>query len=67
MLAWISANLATIIGALLVAALFIGVCYKMYRDNRAGKHSCSCGGGCSGCLNSGYCCTPTDSRERHGI
>ena len=59
MLAWITTNLATILGAVIVAALFIGVCHKMYKDNLAGRHSCSCGGSCAGCPNSTYCCAPS--------
>lgn len=35
MLAWITTNLATILGAVIVAALFIGVCHKMYKGNTA--------------------------------
>ena len=62
MLAFLAANLSTVIGALVVAALFVGVCWKMWKDHRAGKYSCSCGGGCSGCPNSVYCCSPKPDR-----
>ena len=47
MLDVLAANLSTIVVALLVAALFVGACRKLWKDHRAGKHSCSCGCGCS--------------------
>ena len=56
MLDILAANLSTIVVALLVAALFVGACRKLWKDHRAGKHSCSCGCGCSGCPNSSLCC-----------
>ncbi len=47
MLSWFSANLATII-VFLVVALVVGlVVFKMIKDKKAGKKSCSCG--CGGC------------------
>lgn len=51
MLAFLESNLATVIVALLVFAALGLAMYKMIRDKREGKHSCSCGGcsGCSGC------------------
>lgn len=55
MLSFLSANLSTLIVGGIVAALFLGVCWKMYRDHRSGKHSCSCGGSCSCCPNGSLC------------
>lgn len=51
MLAFLGSNLATIVVALLVLVALGLAVYKMIRDKREGKHSCSCGGcsGCSGC------------------
>lgn len=47
MLSWLSMNLATII-VFLVVALVVGlVVFKMVRDKKKGKSSCSCG--CGGC------------------
>lgn len=51
MLAFLGSNLATIVVTLLVLAALGLAVYKMIRDKREGKRSCSCGGcsGCSGC------------------
>ena len=57
MLAFLTANLSTILVAAVVAALFLGVCYKMYRDHRAGRHSCSC------CPNGSLCGSKDDPKE----
>ena len=55
MLAWISANIATVIICaelvIIVAAIIIG----MVRDKKKGKSSCGCG--CSSCPMSGSCHT----------
>ena len=64
MLAFLTANLSTLIGAAIVAALFCGVCWKMYRDYRAGRHSCSCGGSCCGCPNSSLCYSGPKAKPR---
>lgn len=63
MLAFLTANLSTILVAAVVAALFLGVCYKMYRDHRAGRHSCSCGGSCSCCPNGSLCGSKDDPKD----
>ena len=63
MLDILAANLSTIVVTLLVAALFVGACRKLWKDHRAGKHSCSCGGGCSGCPNSSLCCGTKSKNE----
>lgn len=56
MLAFLGSNLATIIVAVLVFGAVGLAVYKMIRDKREGKHSCSCGGSCSGCAGcSGGC------------
>ena len=49
MLAFLGSNLATIIVAVLVFGAVGLAVYKMIRDKREGKHSCSCGGSCGGC------------------
>lgn len=58
MLEVLGPGLATAVVAVLVfGALGLAV-YKMIRDKREGRHSCSCGGcsGCSGCSScSGSC------------
>lgn len=55
MLAFLQANLATIVVAAVVFGVWIAVVVKMIRDHKAGKGGCSCGGGCSGCPGSKYC------------
>lgn len=41
---------------LIILALIVGlIIYKMYKDKKAGKHSCSCGGECANCASSGIC------------
>lgn len=57
MLVWITANLATIIVAVIVFGIWGLVVYKLIRDHRASKGGCSCGGSCSGCPGSKYCHT----------
>lgn len=58
---WLTANGGTLLVALVVAALFGAACFKLWKDHRAGKHSCSCGGGCGGCPNSAACCANRQS------
>ena len=54
MMEWITGNLPTIIGALLVAAAFAAAVAHIIRSHRKGE-SCSCGSSCSGCPMSGEC------------
>ena len=53
MLAWLSANIGTIIVAVIVAAAVAAVVIKMVRDKRQGKSSCGCN--CSACAMRGEC------------
>ncbi|MBR7070777.1 MAG: FeoB-associated Cys-rich membrane protein [Clostridia bacterium] len=46
-------NMATILICLLVAAGVIAVVFKMLKDRKKGKSSCSCG--CGGCAFAGSC------------
>lgn len=49
MIEWITANLATILvtaALVLVVGLII---YKMVKDKKAGRSSCSCGCSCESC------------------
>ena len=43
----------------IVAAIGLGrggmVIYRGFRNHKAGKHSCSCGGACGGCPGSSLC------------
>lgn len=59
MLAFLGSNLATIIVALLVFGGVGLAVYKMIRDKREGKHSCSCGGSCGGCTGCAGGCAHT--------
>ncbi len=47
--------MGTVIVAVIVAALVGLVVYKMIKDKKAGKGSCSCGGGCGSCPNACHC------------
>ena len=42
-------NLPTIIGSLIVFGVVGAILYNGFKNRRSGKHSCSCGGSCSGC------------------
>lgn len=48
-------NLPTIIGSLIVFGVVGAILYNGFKNRRSGKHSCSCGGSCSGCANSSLC------------
>lgn len=50
---WLSANLATILIALIVAAILTAVAVHLVRTKKQGKSTCSCG--CSGCPMSDSC------------
>ena len=62
MLAFLGSNLATIIVAVLVFGAVGLAVYKMIRDKQEGKHSCSCGGSCSGCAGCSGGCAHTKPR-----
>ncbi|MBR5273428.1 MAG: FeoB-associated Cys-rich membrane protein [Clostridia bacterium] len=53
MVEWIVSNIASIIILLIVAVIVGAVVFKMIRDKRKGKSSCSCG--CGGCPMSDSC------------
>jgi len=53
MLAWLSANGGTIIAALVLALIVAAIVVRMAKNHRAGKSSCGCG--CGGCPNAGFC------------
>ena len=53
MLAFLKANIATIIVVLLVAAAVGFAIYIMIKNKKAGKSSCGCN--CAGCPNAGSC------------
>lgn len=55
MFEWLAANLATIVVSLIVLAIVSLVVWKMVRDKKRGKGSCSCGGSCSTCGACGAC------------
>ena len=62
MLAFLGGGLATVIVAVLVFVAMGLAIYKMIRDKREGKQSCSCGGSCGGCAGCSGCsggCTHT--------
>lgn len=54
MIAWLSANIGTILVGLVVLAIVIGIVLSLHRDKKQGK--LSCGGNCSSCSHcSGHC------------
>lgn len=53
MLDFLAQNAATIMGALLVAALLVFVIVRQLKSRKKGESSC--GGSCSGCPNSSFC------------
>lgn len=53
MLEWIISNIASIAVLLVVAVAIGAVVFKMVRDKKRGKSSCSCG--CGGCPMSDSC------------
>lgn len=55
MLAMLWNSLPTIIVALIVFGAVGAILFRGYKNHKAGKHSCSCGGACGGCANSAYC------------
>lgn len=46
-------NAPTILGALIVLAVFIAIVARGIHNKKAGKGGCSCGGDCGAC---GGCC-----------
>lgn len=53
MFEWIASNIASIIILLVVVIAVGAVVFKMVRDKKRGKSSCSCG--CGGCPMSDSC------------
>ena len=52
-LAWLSANLLTVILSILIAVLFVLTIVHLVRSRKQGKSTCGCG--CAGCPHSGAC------------
>ena len=48
-------NWPTIIVAAVIALICSAILVSAIRNRKNGKHSCSCGGGCSGCAMNGTC------------
>ncbi|MEA5060162.1 hypothetical protein SDC9_136661 [bioreactor metagenome] len=53
MFAFLSENLATIVGSALVFGVFLLILVKQIKNHRQHKGGCGCG--CSGCPNAGSC------------
>ena len=50
------------LAVLAVLVIIVGlIIYKMIKDKKSGKSSCSCGGSCSGCGMAGSCHSPAKS------
>jgi len=57
MLAWLTANIGTIVVALAVAAILALIIRGVLKDRRQGKSTCGCG--CKDCPMSGNCHSKT--------
>ena len=53
MLAWLTANLGTIIITLVLIGIVTAIIVKMKKDKKQGKNSCGCG--CQNCAMHGMC------------
>lgn len=53
MLAWLTANLGTIIVSLILIGIVTAIIVKMVKDEKSGKGSCGCG--CEHCAMHGKC------------
>ncbi len=53
MLNWLSANWASLVVGLALAAVIAAVLLKMIRDKKQNKSACGCS--CSGCPGADYC------------
>ncbi|MBR4510753.1 MAG: FeoB-associated Cys-rich membrane protein [Ruminococcus sp.] len=53
MLAWLAANLGTIVVTLILIGIVTAIIVKMVKDKKQGKGSCGCG--CEHCAMHGKC------------
>ena len=53
MLAWLAANLGTIVVTLILIGIVAAIIVKMVKDKKQGKGSCGCG--CEHCAMHGKC------------
>ena len=53
MLAWLAANLGTIVVTLILIGIVTAIIVKMVKDRKQGKGSCGCG--CEHCAMHGKC------------
>ncbi len=52
---WLAANIGSVIVGLAVLCIVATVLFKIVRDKKRGKGSCSCGDACGSCACSGTC------------
>lgn len=55
MFEWLTANIGSVIVGLVVLCVVAAVAFKLIRDKKRGKGSCSCGDNCGSCACSGAC------------
>ena len=55
MVTFFSEHLGDIIVGGILLVIVVAIVVKMVKDKKAGKSSCGCGGGCSGCASSNIC------------
>lgn len=55
MFEWLAANIGSVAVGLVVLFIVSAVLFKVLRDRRRGKGSCSCGDNCGSCACSGAC------------
>ncbi|MBQ7076724.1 MAG: FeoB-associated Cys-rich membrane protein [Lachnospiraceae bacterium] len=54
MLVWLMNNIGTIVTSIILLLIVIFIIRKLYKDKKAGKHSC--GGNCAHCNACSSCC-----------
>lgn len=63
MLAWLQANIGTIIVCAVLVAVLTAIVIHLINNKRKGKNSCSCGCGCSGCAMKDTCHVPAKDKK----
>ena len=63
MLAFLAANIGSILVGLLILLLITGIVIHMIRQKKKGKSACGCGCGCDGCA-AASACRGTDQNHK---
>ena len=65
MLAWLQANIGTIIVCTVLIAVLAAIVINLINNKRKGKNSCNCGCGCSGCAMKDACHVPSKDTKNN--